>query len=209
MAGGEGVTVQETDDGLAFVPREARAGFIFYPGGKVDHTAYAPLMQALAKEGVLCVLTDMPFHLAVLDMNAADGIREMYPDIGRWYLGGHSLGGSMAAYYAAAHADQLQGLVLLGSYSSKDLSATGLEVLSIYGSEDQVMNRSKYNACRAMLPADLTELILEGGCHAGFGLYGPQKGDGTPAISAEEQIRQTAQAIHAFMVKEESDAQNH
>ena len=97
MAGGEGVTVQETDDGLAFVPREARAGFIFYPGGKVDHTAYAPLMQALAKEGVLCVLTDMPFHLAVLDMNAADGIADKYPQVTRWSVGGHSLGGAMAA----------------------------------------------------------------------------------------------------------------
>ena len=74
LSSGDAVTVRETADGLVFLPAEPVAGFIFYPGGLVDHAAYAPLMHALAEEGVLCVLTDMPLHLAVLDMNAADGV---------------------------------------------------------------------------------------------------------------------------------------
>ena len=47
------------------------AGFIFYPGGKVGYTAYAPLILALAEQDILCVLLEMPFNLAVLDSLAA------------------------------------------------------------------------------------------------------------------------------------------
>lgn len=184
---------------LIFQPEEVTAGFIFYPGGKVEHTAYSPLMEVLAFEGILCVLVEMPGNLAVLDMDAAEGIPEQFPEIENWYIGGHSLGGSMAASYLAKHADAYAGLVLLGSYSTADLSGSGLSVLSIYGSEDHVMNREKYEQTRTNLPADFTEIVLDGGCHAYFGMYGAQDGDGTPAIRAEEQILQTADAIASMI----------
>jgi len=183
----------------AYLPEQPRAGFIFYPGGKVEHTAYIPLMQACAREGILCVLVEMPFRLAVLDMNAADGIREQFPDVENWYLGGHSLGGAMASAYLENNADGFAGLVLLGAYASADLSESHLRVLSVYGSEDGVLNRETYDRSRPNLPEDFTEVVLEGGCHAGFGMYGPQKGDGTPALTTREQILQTARTIAAFM----------
>ena len=69
----------------------------------------------------------------------------------------------------------------------------------LYGSEDGVLNREKYEADRTNLPQDTTETVIDGGCHAGFGSYGAQKGDGTPTISAEEQQRQTADALAAWM----------
>lgn len=140
----------------------------------------------------------MPGNLAVLDVNAADGLREKHPGITTWYLAGHSLGGAMAANYAAAHAEDFDGLILLAAYSTKDLTQTSLRVLSVYGSEDGVMNLESYEKNRTNLPAGATEIILEGGCHAQFGNYGPQDEDGTPAISGEEQIRQTVEAIVAF-----------
>lgn len=188
---------------IDFVPEDAVAGIVFYPGGKVEYTAYVPLMRALAERGILCVLLKMPFNLAVLDMNAADGVRESYSDVEQWYIGGHSLGGSMAAYHVAANADQWRGLLLLGSYSSKTLSDLNLRVLSIYGSEDRVMNREKYDSCKSNLPTSFKEIIVEGGCHAYFGVYGAQRGDGTPTISAEEQIRQTASYIAEFILEGE------
>jgi hypothetical protein len=123
---------------------ETEVGFIFYPGGKVEHTAYEPLMKELASEGVVCVLVEMPFRLAVLDMNAADGIKEQYPNVTNWYMGGHSLGGSMAAAYLGEHYADYEGLILLGSYSTEDLSGTSLKVLSVYGSEDKVLNVENY-----------------------------------------------------------------
>ena len=152
----------------------------------------------VASEGVLCVLVEMPFRLAVLDVNAADGIRELYPQVDRWYLGGHSLGGSMTAAYAEKHPDAFAGLILLGAYSTANLTETGLDVLSIYGSEDRVLNRESYEENRRNLPEDYREVVIAGGCHAFFGVYGPQDGDGTPSITNEEQISIAAEAIGAF-----------
>jgi len=183
----------------AYIPESPSAGLIFYPGGKVEALAYEPLMTACANRGILCLLVQMPCNLAVLDVSAAEGIPEQFPQISDWYIGGHSLGGSMAASYLAKHTDTYCGLVLLGSYSTADLSASGMAVLSIYGSEDNVMNREKYETYRPNLPADFTEILLEGGCHAYFGVYGPQDGDGVPTITNEMQISLTAEAIRELV----------
>lgn len=193
-------TVQgrEVADGvIAYEPEKAVAGLIFYPGGLVEYTAYEPLMQACAEKGILCVLLKMPFHLAVLDMNAADGVQAQFPQIEKWYIGGHSLGGAMASSYAAKHADEFDGVVLLGAYATEDIQS--LNVISLYGSEDKVMNKEKYDEYISNLPADFTEIVIEGGCHAGFGMYGPQDGDGTPAITAAEQIKLTAAAVFDWL----------
>ena len=195
----DGVQVEQDGKVTWFIPDQPTAGFIFYPGGKVECTAYAPLLRACAERGVLCALVEMPGNLAVLSPNAADGLQDTHLEVERWYIGGHSLGGAMAASYAASHSDALDGLILLAAYSTKDLSETSLNVLSIYGSEDGVLNRETYEKDRGNLPADCTEVILDGGCHAQFGSYGAQDGDGTPTISNEEQIRQTAELIAAFV----------
>lgn len=181
---------------IVFEPDEPDAGFIFYPGGKVEYTSYIPLMSALAENGVLCILIKMPCNLAVLDINAAKGLADKYPDIDDWYIGGHSLGGSMAASYAANHTEEFRGLILLGAYST---AKTRLPVLSIYGSDDKVMNREKYNKYKPNIDSSLTETVIDGGCHAYFGMYGAQNGDGTPAISNEEQIILTTEEIINFI----------
>ena len=193
-------TVQgrEVADGvIAYEPEKAVAGLIFYPGGLVEYTAYEPLMQACAEKGILCVLLKMPFHLAVLDMNAADGVQAQFPQIEKWYIGGHSLGGAMASSYAAKHADEFDGVVLLGAYATEDIRS--LNVISLYGSEDKVMNKEKYDEYISNLPADFTEIVIEGGCHAGFGDYGAQKGDGQPVMTRETQIQKTADAVSALV----------
>lgn len=194
------VTKQVLEDGtIVYAPEAADTGLIFYPGGKVEYTAYEPLMKALASEGIMSVLVEMPFHLAVFDVNAADGIQEQYPDITEWYIGGHSLGGSMAAAYLGNNVEEYEGLVLLGSYSTEDLSQTSLKVLSVYGSEDKVLNAEKYLENKSNLTADFTQVVLDGGCHAYFGMYGAQEGDGTPSISNEEQIVLTVDAVKKFV----------
>lgn len=107
----------------------------------------------------------------------------------------------MAANYAAVHSEDYDRLILLAAYSTKNLTQTSLRVFSIYGSEDGVLNRRSYEKNRTNLPDDTTEVILNGGCHAQFGSYGPQGGDGIPTISDEEQIRRTTDAIAAFAVQ--------
>ena len=195
----DSVQAEQDGDVIWFVPKDPTAGLIFYPGGQVENPDYAPLLRACAEQGILCALVQMPGNLAVLDANAADGLQEEHPEVTTWYIAGHSLGGAMAAGYAAAHYEDYDGLILLAAYSTKDLSQTTLRVLSVYGSEDGVMNRESYEKNRANLPADTIEVVLDGGCHSQFGSYGPQDGDGIPTISGEEQVRQTAEAIAAFI----------
>lgn len=190
---------------IVFAPEKPVAGFIFYPGGKVQYEAYAPLMEELAKNDVLCVIVHMPGNLAVLDIDAAEGIKEEFPQVSDWYIGGHSLGGSMAASYASKHSSDFEGLILLAAYSTEDLKDSGLDVVSIYGSEDFVLGMDKYEQYKTNLPEDTLEYVIEGGNHAGFGDYGDQKGDGEARIMSEEQIKKTVEVIRDTMRADEHD----
>ena len=142
-------------------------------------------MNDLAQRGIDCFLVEMPFNLAFLDMNAASSILDVPADgsYERWFLAGHSLGGAMAANYAADHPKQLSGLVLLAAYPTKSLQTAGFPVLSIYGSNDGVVNRSRIEEGRSLMPPIYEELVIEGGNHAQFGSYGAQDGDGEALIS--------------------------
>ena len=157
-------------------------------------------MAELAQQNILCVLLKMPLNLAVLDMDAAKGIPELFPEVEHWYLAGHSLGGSMAASFAGKQPGTYEGLILLAAYSTADLTETGLKVCSLYGDRDGVLNREKYQQYRPNLPENTLELVLEGGNHAGFGSYGPQAGDGESLLPAGEQIRWTAEKIRNFIL---------
>ena len=191
----EKVTVTHSGNHYVMSTATSSTGFIFYPGGKVEATAYAPLLHKLAENDIFCVLVEMPCNLAILNSNAAEEIIKDYPKITSWYIGGHSLGGVMAASFASSHQKEIDGLVLLASYSTADFSQSDIRVFSAYGSEDGVLNLEKYNEARKNLPSDFTEFILQGGCHAGFGSYGAQKGDGTPTLSSDEQQSQTVEAL--------------
>ena len=74
----ESITVTETDDTITFTPngKDPEEGVIFYPGGKVEAEAYAPLLRSLAEADLLVVIAKMPFHLAVFDADAAEAIME-------------------------------------------------------------------------------------------------------------------------------------
>lgn len=191
---GDAVKVVEIDEGLFLDGSGERDAVIFYPGAKVEYTAYLPLFYALAEQGVDCFLVKMPFNLAFLGMNKADDIMAGY-DYEHWYLAGHSLGGAMAASYASGHLDALDGLILLAAYPTKDLKVEDFRVLSVYGSEDGVVNRDKLADGRQWMPENYTELCIEGGNHAWFGDYGEQKGDGKATISRKAQQEQTVEAI--------------
>lgn len=192
---GKNIEYSEDSHGnLVFAPEGARLGFIFYPGGKVEKEAYIPLMVSLAERGVHCVLLDLSFNLAILDMNAAEGISEEYPKIEGWYVGGHSLGGVAAASFAAENS--VLGIVLLASYPTVDIST--VPTLSVYGSLDGVMNMEKYNEGKALLPGDAREYVIEGGNHSGFGMYGHQAGDGESTLAETEQIFITRDLLLSF-----------
>jgi predicted esterase len=188
------VTVTEAPDGWEFRPTsvEPSAGFVFYPGGHVDARSYAPYLRAVAEQGYLVVEPVMPFSLAVLAPNAADKAVSAHKDIGRWAIGGHSLGGVMAASYVLKLPGEGRGLVLLASYptAGTDLSHGAINATSLIGTQDTVVNRKNWEAGRALLPADTAFLTLQGGNHAQFGDYGLQPGDTPdPKMPAAEQRR--------------------
>lgn len=185
------VVIVETEPWLVFRPAGAtpNTGFILYPGGRVDPRAYGPPARAIAAEGVLVVVVPMPLNLAVLSSNAATGVIDTYPQIEYWAVGGHSLGGAMAASYADNHLDRLDGLVLWAAYpaGSNDLSQFELAVVSIFGTRDGLATPDKISASRSLLPADTRWVAIEGGNHAQFGWYGAQSGDNPATIDHQEQ----------------------
>ncbi|MBN2252258.1 MAG: alpha/beta hydrolase [Kosmotogaceae bacterium] len=180
---------------------ESKVGVIFYPGGLVDPIAYAPLLRELAAKNLTAFLVDMPLDLAVLSPNSAAAIIESNPDIRIWIMAGHSLGGSMAARFASENQGIVSGLVLLAAYPARmdSLSESDLHVLSVYGSDDTVLDKNALEKGRSLLPEDTTYIVIEGGNHAQFGYYGPQKGDGKPSISLLEQQKLTVNAILAMI----------
>ncbi len=199
---GEGIEVAQ-DGWVAFSPSETdvKTGLILYPGGRVDWRAYAPLARAIAAEGYLVVLVPMPFNLAVFAPERALEVIQAYPQIDHWAVGGHSLGGAMAAAFAYQHPDLVSGLILWASYpaSNNDLSRSNVQVLSIYASEDGLADVSKINASRTLLPAQTVWVEIAGGNHAQFGWYGEQTGDGLAKISRQEQQSQIVKASVEFL----------
>lgn len=188
---------------LTFTPVSSQpsTGFIFYPGGRVDYRAYAPAAHEIAANGYLVVIVPMPLNLAIFGVNAATDVQNAYPQIKHWVIGGHSLGGSMAAMFAKAHPGAVQGLVLWASYpaSGDDLSNSALRVLSIYGTSDGLATKQKIEASHLLLPADTEWIQIIGGNHAQFGWYGDQAGDHPALITRTEQQSQIIKATISFL----------
>lgn len=194
-----------TGDWLVFKPADGNysTGFIFYPGGRVDYRAYAPMAHQLAEQGFLVLLPRMPLNLAVFGIEkASEGITSE-PTVKDWVIGGHSLGGSMAANYLFKHPHQFDGLVFLASYpaSSDDLSAYTGKVLSISGSLDGLATPATIAASRALLPQGTQFVEIEGGNHAYFGWYGDQSGDNAASISREDQQKIVLESITALLAE--------
>ena len=184
----EQVRVEKTEYGWFLDGPSEENAMVFYPGAKVEETAYAPLLHRFAKEGMDVCLVKMPFRLAFLGIDKASDVMSQY-DYENWYIGGHSLGGAMSAVYAADHGNELRGAVLLAAYATKKLDDDLLEIV-IYGSEDGVLNKAKTEEGRQFAPStegNYLELVIDGGNHAFIGSYGRQKGDGEARITAEEQ----------------------
>ena len=194
----DGSVQVSTDRWLVFGPvsPEPKTGLILYPGGRVDPHSYASTARAIAAADYLVVIIPMPLNLAIFASGAAADVISAYPGVSNWAIGGHSLGGAMAARYAFDHPDQIQGLVLWAAYpdSSNDLSDRTLPVTSIYGTLDGLATTEKIEASRPLLPGTTEWVAIEGGNHAQFGWYGPQSGDNPATISREEQQRQIVEA---------------
>jgi hypothetical protein len=196
------VTITQ-DEWIVFTPgEETETGLIFYPGGLVEPTAYAPVLRKIAEEGVLVVITPMPLNLAILNTGAANAVIDEYPHISTWILVGHSLGGASAAIFAENNPARIDAIALWDSYppDSADLSDNTLSALSIFGTTDNVPNTDSFDDRRHLLPAGTEFVGIEGASHAQFGDYGPQKGDVVASLSLAEQHEEVAEIMLDFIV---------
>ena len=184
----EAVQVKE---GLILLMPEGTAdtALIFYPGAKVEYTAYLPILEKLRQNGIASVLMKMPFNMAIFSVDAADRAFKELNGISSWFIGGHSMGGAMASSYFAGHQDRVKGLVLLGAYIYGDVAPE--DALTVYGTLNAGLEKN----------INYTEnvVIIQGGNHAQFGNYGEQKGDPAAAISWQEQQDAAVQAILEFI----------
>ncbi|MFC0525553.1 alpha/beta hydrolase [Pontibacillus salicampi] len=194
------VTVADQDKWILFEPnRSTQTSIIFYPGGLVEPESYAPFASRLAESGYRTYIVKMPLHLAVLGIDRALEIQEQDTNE-TLIMGGHSLGGSMAARYAAEQ-DGIDGLFLLAAYAEEggDLSKSSMPVLSISGDKDGILNMRNFREGKAFLPDDARYEKMQGANHAQFGSYGPQDGDEQADIERTEQVQRTVTLLSEWI----------
>lgn len=189
LASTPAATYTDEPTGLTFTPAApaSATGLILYPGAKVPAEAYAPTARAIAERGYLVVVVPMPLNLAILDLGAADRVIEAHPEIERWAVGGHSLGGAMAAQYAAENPGDVGALALCGAYSASDLSNRPLLASSVYGSLDAAATKIEDPETQALLPPDTAYLRIDGGNHEQCGWYTGQPNDPPATVSRQRQ----------------------
>ncbi|MGD8855506.1 MAG: alpha/beta hydrolase [Chloroflexota bacterium] len=192
--------IEREDGQLVFRPDSPTdKGLIYYPGGLVDPEAYAVTAQGIADAGYLVVIPKMPLNLAFTGISRADSIRADFPEIESWVIGGHSLGGAMAAQYAKNNVDKLDGLIMYASYpaNNEDFVDFPLPILTIIGSRDP--GAPQQEAFYEAIASSAERFIIEGGNHRQYADYSFQPDDGIATISAAEQQDQIIAATVQFL----------
>jgi dienelactone hydrolase len=208
MQSDSAVTVSESATRIVLMPTRAPSatGVFFQPGAKVESRAYAAVLRPLAEAGHLVVIVKQPLTIAFLALGAFDAAQEDFPEVEAWVLGGHSLGGTVAAIQADGNDEDApgaaRGLLLHASYPGSDISGTlRASAMSISGTLDGLATPTDIEASRDNLPRTAQFLAIEGAVHSFFGDYGPQPGDGVPTISHDEARTQISNASVEFVAQ--------
>lgn len=181
------------NDAYIFEPEEKLdIGIILYPGAKVEPLAYGYIAERLAEQGYLVAIPNLRMNMSIFEPTAARPIMDDFPQVERWIIAGHSLGGVSAASFANKHPEGVAGLLLLASYPSKsvDFSNGTLPTLSIYAENDEVSPPKDILKNQSALSSTAVLHEIQGGNHAGFGMYGKQSDDGEATISNFQQQNQ-------------------
>jgi hypothetical protein len=192
----DAVRVERDRLGLAFVPVGERKGtaLAFFPDAKVKPEAYAYLGQACAAHGFPAFILAAPLDLAPLAPGKAAAAAIARPEVARWVLGGHGLGGEVAWSQTNKRRSGPHGLVLLAAApSGPDLSGWDRPVVCLYGTKDPLVGSGKASRARRLMPPRTRYVEIAGGNHAQFGDFGAQEGDAAAVVSGPAQRRAAAE----------------
>lgn len=198
------VRVDQSPTRITLTPTAASptAGLVFQPGAKVDPRAYGPLLRQVAAAGYLVVVVKQPYAIGFTAIGDPASVVAAHPEVTRWAVGGHSLGGVAAGEYAARPASGVHGLLLWASYPLTSLAdRPELLVASVSGTADGLTTPADVAASRAKLPASAVFTAVPGGVHGYFGDYGAQAGDGTPTVDRATAQTQIVAATTAFLAR--------
>jgi pimeloyl-ACP methyl ester carboxylesterase len=194
------ISITTTDSSIVITPIGVPSGdgLVFIPGAKVDPYAYMFKLSGIVEEtGMTVVITKPTLNLAFFDQRPLSTFTDAAPDVSRWFVGGHSLGGVKACMLADD--PDVAGLVLFASYCANDLSQTSLDVLSIAGSADLLSTAEKIDAAASLLPESTQFVEIEGLNHAGFGDYGVQPGDGSVSLTSDQARDEITRVLKEFL----------
>lgn len=198
---------------IANASADQSVGFLFFPGSLVEPAAYAPLAQAIARHGYPVALVELPRRGAFggadgeeIILRARQSMKQM-PDVSKWIISGHSLGGAVASRFVKEDVSGVAGLVLVGTSHPRKFSLAHLKVpvMKILGTRDGLAGTAKSELTRRNLPASTRWIIIEGGNHSQFGYYGFQPGDKTAKISRDQQQEAMINAILETLVSVRND----
>ncbi|EJR64572.1 hypothetical protein IIO_01896 [Bacillus cereus VD115] len=193
---------KKDEENIVFGQKDAKVGIVFYQGAKVEVESYSYLGEALAKDGHFVVMPKLPLNLAILGTNVVDSIIEKYPEVQKWYVAGHSMGGAMISRYAFQHEEKVDGIILLGSYPADDFSNKLMPMLSIYGEVDGLATVEKIKNNKKLMSKNTTMHMIKGGNYANFGMYGEQKGDNASLITSKAQQDETVKVMEQWLLKQ-------
>ena len=197
--------VLESPTGLEFRPAnpDGRSALIFICGSGVHAHAYAPLLRPIANAGYPVFIVKLPYRFAPLAphkdevVGRTQQLMTAHPEIPRWVVAGHSLGGALAARVALSTRGRRVSFVLIGTTHPRDhdLSKVDAPIAKVYATNDGVAPVDGVMANKRLLPATTAWVEIKGGNHSQFGHYGHQLFDGTATITREAQQATTRQVL--------------
>lgn len=175
-------------------------GVIVYPGLLADAAGYSPWARKLAERGYPVYLVKMPLNFSPLAPDRAMRILSDRPDKA-FVIGGHSLGGAVAAQFAARHRQDVQGLFLIASFVDREAGKEvgSLPVLQVAATKDGIITLNVSDREHEQLPGTTEYVNIRGGNHQQFASYAEEWNDYPPAISEEEQHALTASALENWL----------
>ena len=164
----------------------ARVGVVLYGGALVHPRSYSVMAKSLSENhGMPVAIPIFPDDVAFLGCNGTDRIQfatSAFPDVEKWLLVGHSMGGigAQVDFWNAINeqddpqeqqgvtngtsintADIVGGLVLAGSYTRQDFgcgaidfSQTQIPMASVFAELDGVMNRTRFDIGQEFVSGD-------------------------------------------------------